>query len=80
MVCTCGKRLPVDNPSSICNGCLRRGLEEEGLECAWLYGDEDDESMDGDHESGLASAGFGTDEDYGKYDDTPMYDDYYGGE
>ena len=24
-----------------------------------------DESMDGDHESGLASAGFGTDEDYG---------------
>ncbi len=29
-----------------------------------------DESMDGDHESGLASAGFGTDEDYG----------YFGGE
>ncbi len=24
-----------------------------------------DESMDGDHESALASAGFGTDEDYG---------------
>ncbi len=35
-------------------------------------GDEEDEgdcddSMDGDHESGLASAGFGTDEDYGYY-------------
>lgn len=42
-----------------------------------------DDSMDGDHESALASAGFGTDEDYGYYgefDDTPMYEDYYGGE
>ncbi len=27
-----------------------------------------DESMDGDHESALASAGFGTDEDYGCFD------------
>ena len=26
---------------------------------------EPDDSMDGDHETGLASAGFGTDEDYG---------------
>jgi hypothetical protein len=26
-----------------------------------------DESMDGDHESGLASAGWGTDEDYGDF-------------
>ena len=26
-----------------------------------------DDSMDGDHESGLASAGWGTDEDYGYY-------------
>lgn len=44
--------------------------------------DEDNyEAMDGDHESGLASAGFGTDEDYGYYgDDTPMGEDYYGGE
>ena len=31
--------------------------------------DEVDESVDGDHESGLASAGFGTDEDYGYYGD-----------
>ena len=29
--------------------------------------DEYDESMDGDHESALASAGWGTDEDYGCY-------------
>lgn len=44
--------------------------------------DEDNyDTLDGDHESGLASAGFGTDEDYGYYgDDTPMAEDYYGGE
>lgn len=28
-----------------------------------------DDSMDGDHESALASAGWGTDESYGGYDD-----------
>ena len=40
-----------------------------------------DDDMDGDMESGFASAGWGTDEDYGCYgDDTPMSDDYYGGE
>ncbi len=35
------------------------------------FTDEDDydDSMDGDHESGLASAGWGTDEDYGFYGD-----------
>lgn len=27
----------------------------------------DDESMDGDHDSGMTSAGWGTDEDYGFY-------------
>ncbi len=31
--------------------------------------DDFDDSMDGDHASGLASAGFGTDEDYGGYCD-----------
>lgn len=37
-----------------------------------LEGDMDsepDESMDGDFDSGMASAGFGTDEDYGYYGD-----------
>jgi hypothetical protein len=29
--------------------------------------DDYDDSMDGDHESALASAGWGTDEDYGYY-------------
>lgn len=31
--------------------------------------DVDPGEMDGDHQSGLASAGWGTDEDYGSYDD-----------
>ena len=29
----------------------------------------DDDGMDGDHESGLRDAGYGTDEDYGYYED-----------
>ncbi len=41
--------------------------------------DDYDDSMDGDHESGLASAGWGTDEDYGHYgDDIEAFHDYYG--
>jgi hypothetical protein len=32
-----------------------------------------DDSMDGDHESGLASAGWGTDEDYGYYGGNDEY-------
>jgi hypothetical protein len=46
--------------------------EDEG------YDDDYDDSMDGDHESGLASAGWGTDEDYGyfgDYNDDGPYDD-----
>lgn len=36
-----------------------------------------DESMDGDFDSGMASAGFGTDEDYGDYgyDDDGRWDE-----
>jgi len=33
------------------------------------YESDPPDDMDGDHESGLASAGFGTDEDYGRFDD-----------
>ena len=35
------------------------------------YDDDNDfnESMDGDHDSAMTSAGFGTDEDYGYYGD-----------
>jgi hypothetical protein len=39
----------------------------EDLENGW--DDSYDDSMDGDMESGLASAGWGTDEDYGYYGD-----------
>lgn len=35
MVCICGKRLPVDNPVSICNTCLNA---EEG----WFDGEDSD--------------------------------------
>jgi hypothetical protein len=54
-------------------------MVEDGADDFWY--DNDDDSMDGDHNSAMESAGWGTDEDYGYYgDDTPMYDDYYGGE
>jgi hypothetical protein len=41
--------------------------DEEDEENDW--DDSYDDSMDGDHESGLSSAGWGTDEDYGYYGD-----------
>lgn len=51
--------------------------DENSGEVDWEY----DDSMDGDHDSAMTSAGWGTDEDYGCYgDDTPMFEDYYGGE
>ena len=34
-----------------------------------------DDSMDGDFDSGMASAGFGTDEDYGDYGDNGQWDE-----
>ena len=40
-----------------------------------------DDSMDGDHDSAMQSAGWGTDEDYGHYgDDIDAFHDYYGDE
>jgi len=43
----------------------------EAAEEVWVEEEYDDldDPMDGDHESALASAGFGTDEDYGSYSD-----------
>lgn len=46
-------------------------LENSG-EIDW--NDEGDDSMDGDHESALSSAGWGTDEDYGYYGDVDRED------
>lgn len=43
------------------------------------WSDDYDDSMDGDHESGFASAGWGTDENYDSYaDDIDAFHDYYG--
>jgi hypothetical protein len=37
------------------------------------YGDEDyDDAMDGDHDSAMASVGWGSDEDYVGWDDIPF--------
>lgn len=39
--------------------------------------DEYDDSMDGDAQSALASAGFGTDEDYGFFGENEHYEENY---
>ncbi len=49
--------------------------EEENEDEEWS--DDYDDSMDGDHESGLASAGWGTDEDYGYYGEDTYYGEDY---
>lgn len=66
MICVCGAVLPSDSRYSICESCGSDGEDD--------YDDEDDfdddrefDDMDGDHASGLASAGWGTDEDYGDW-------------
>ena len=41
-----------------------------------VWYDDIDDSMDGDHESGFASAGWGVDESY--RDDIDAYENYYG--
>jgi hypothetical protein len=67
--CGCGPDLEQFDDAEFCQGC---GEPENYCVCDQLNDEDDgDESMDGDHESGLASAGFGTDEDYmpGGYDD-----------
>lgn len=54
-------------------------MVEDGADDFWY--DDGDESMDGDHDSAMTSAGWGTDEDYGSYgDDIDAFHDYYGDE
>ena len=48
--------------------------DEDYIDDAWY--DDIDDSMDGDHESGFASAGWGVDESY--RDDIDAYENYYG--
>jgi len=69
VLCGCGwgslkmreSDVPADCP--VCGNALRQDDESD-----YDYDDYDD-SMDGDHESALASCGWGTDEDYGCYGD-----------
>jgi hypothetical protein len=80
MVCTCGARLPITSRYSICEACLRAG-DEDFDEPPFDDEDFDDEPdpFHGDDAAAdadaLASAGWGTDEDYGGYED---FGDYWG--
>lgn len=60
---------PMDG--SHCDFC---GCHRDSCECDYP---EYDDSMDGDHQSALASAGFGTDEDY-RMDYSDNEDDGWG--
>ncbi len=67
--CGCDDDLEHFDDGDLCQGC---GEPENYCVCDQLddEGDFDgDGSMDGDHESALASAGWGTDEDYGYFGD-----------
>jgi len=63
MKCTCGASVPLDSRVSICEACIAiDDAEREDYQPDWSEYDDD---MDGDFDSGMASAGHGTDEDYG---------------
>jgi hypothetical protein len=47
---------------------------EDGADDFWY--DDGDDSMDGDHDSAMTSAGWGTDEDYGYCEDFHSDDGY----
>lgn len=51
--------------------------EEDYFDGPEDWDDEPEDSMDGDFDSGMASAGHGTDEDYDHWE-TPLGDDYGG--
>ena len=61
------------DPTEVVTMCVKYMSEDDVadmMDCNELSDrfDEDyDDSMDGDHDSAMASAGFGTDEDYGYY-------------
>ena len=71
--------LVLDIQSDIADGIMSFGriaelhgvsrADVEAIADEMMEQDAYDDSMDGDHESALASAGFGTDEDYGYYGD-----------
>lgn len=61
MICVCGAILPVDHHGSLCDDCDCEDDDFPFLEELPDF----NEDMDGDFDSGMTSAGFGTDEDYG---------------
>lgn len=63
-----------DSLDLLCDECEAEFNEVLDTDREDFYLPEDD-GMDGDHESALASAGFGTEEDYGYPDDRDWYDD-----
>ncbi len=58
---------------TLCGANVVEPLEDDGND---EYCDDCDDGMDGDAESALASAGLGTDESYGFYEDT-LENDFY---
>lgn len=78
MRCTCGAVLPINNRYSICDSCMNEGDEDDRFDDDRFddeFDDEPNEDMDGDFDSGMASAGHGMDEDYNHYEyDEPMGD------
>jgi len=50
MRCTCGAVLPIDNPVSICDACLRRMDMEDGAWDGDYDGPEQDHDYDGEGE------------------------------
>lgn len=56
----------MEQRAVLCN-IVNNMSPEQRVEEGWY--DDYDDSMDGDHDSALASAGWGTDEDYGRFDD-----------
>lgn len=76
MRCVCGAVVSIDSRSSCCESCLGMDDDCDFDEDGHPIPSERDqeqlaedyaEDMDGDFDSGMASAGFGTDEDYGYY-------------
>lgn len=67
MKCTCGAVLPIDSRFSICDVCLDDGEgnnDDEHDDCEYDVEPYEMSDVEADADT-LASAGYGTDEDYG---------------
>jgi len=70
MKCVCGATLPIDSRYSICETCMNQD-EDGDFEDRDFYDDDHEDDMtdvEADADT-LKSAGMGTDEDYGGYED-----------